>query len=107
MKTNEITNGAKRQKVQSSISRQSLFGKLPDEMVLTVLSYGEIKDIKRTRVWQSKKVQHCTETRSNFKASENNNLENLKWIYGFIGDTDFTDQVSYQAGIVKFNCTGI
>ena len=56
-------------------------------MVLTVLSYGEMEDIQNTRVWQSKKVQHCTETRSNWKASGNNNMVHLRWIHGFIGDT--------------------
>ena len=80
----------KKQKIESCISRQSLFGKLPDEMVLTILSYGEMVDIQSTRIWQSKEVQHCTKTISNFEASKNNNLDNLKWIYGFIGDTELT-----------------
>ena len=64
----------KRQKVQNNRLRQLLFGRLPDEMVLTILSYGEMEDIQSTRIWQSKKVQHCTETRSNWKASIMNPL---------------------------------
>ena len=50
------------QKVERNIAGQSFFGKLPDEMVLTILSYGEMEDIKNTRLWQSKKVQYWTET---------------------------------------------
>ena len=96
----------KKQKVQSSsTTRQSLFGKLPDEMVLTILAYGEMEDIESTRVWQSKKVQHCTHSRSNFEASYNNNFDNLKWIYDFIGDTDFTHKISETINLV-LNCTG-
>ena len=68
---------------------QSLFGNLPDELVMNVLSYGNKKDIHRTRVWQSKKVQHLTVTTSKIKAAENNNLDNMIWIYESIGDTDF------------------
>ena len=93
----------KRQKVES-MSRQSLFRDLPDEMVLNILSYGKMEDIQNTRVWQSKKVQRCTETISNIKASCNNNLDNLKWIYGFIGDTDFTGNLSEDG--IELNCTG-
>ena len=89
----------KKQKVEITIS--SLFGELPDEMVLTILSYGEMDDIQSSRVWQSKKVQHWTDTRSNWEASVNNNLDNLKWIYDFIGDTDFT-----RKSDSKLNCTG-
>ena len=59
----------KKQKVEITILRQSLFGKLTDEMVLIILYYGVMEDIQNTRVWQSKKVQHCTETRSNSVAS--------------------------------------
>ena len=70
--------------------QKSLFGKLPDEMVLTILSYGEMEDIHNTRVWQSRKVQYYTKTRYNWKAAANNNIDNLKWIYDFIGDTNFT-----------------
>ena len=89
---------SKKQKVESTTMR-SLFSKLPDEMVLTILSYGTMEDITSTRVWQSKKVQHFTETITNYEASENNNLDNLKWIYGFIGYTDLTFKV-------LLNCTG-
>ena len=84
----------KKQKVEITIS--SLFGELPDEMVLTILSYGEMNDIQNTRIWQSKKV----------KASENNNLDNLKWIYECIGDTNFTKSLDKMDGQVV-NCSGI
>ena len=76
-----------------TISRQSLFGRLPDEMVVTILFYGEMEDIQSTRVWQSKLVKRCTKTRSNWKDSINNHLDNLKWIYDFIGDTNFTKKI--------------
>ena len=42
----EIENGKKkRQKVQENMAIRSLFDNLPDEMVLTILSYGEMEDI--------------------------------------------------------------
>ena len=99
MEANEIKNVSKKQKVQS-VLRRSLFNKLPEEMVLTILSYGTMEDIQSTRVWQSKKVQHWTETITNYEASVKKNFDNLKWIYGFIGDMDFNKKMS------KRNCTG-
>ena len=92
--------------LQRCMSRQSLFGQLPDDMVLTILSYGEMEDIQNTRIWQSKKVQHWTETRSNFEASKLNNFENLKWIYGFIGDMSFTQKSEITDSVI-INCTGM
>ena len=97
----------KRQKVDMTISRQSLLSKLPDEMFLTILSYGEMEDIQNTRVWQSRRVQHWTETKSIWEASKNNNFDNLKWIYAFIGDTNFTHTLEDSNGsITVLNCTG-
>ena len=97
----------KKQKVRRSISRHVslLFGNLPDEMVLTILAYGEIKDIQSTRVWQSKKVQQYTQTRSHWEASVQNNFDNMKWIYDFIGNTDLTHNLEEFKTV--FNCTGI
>ena len=40
-----------------------LFEGFPDEIVLVILSYGTMKDIQSTRVWQSKDVKHRTGTR--------------------------------------------
>ena len=71
------------------MSIRSLFDKLPDEMVLTILSYGEMEDIESTRDWQSKNVQQCTETTLKIKAAKDDNLDNLKWIHGYIGDIEF------------------
>ena len=96
-------NMAKKQKVVITISRQSFFGKLPDEMVLTILAYGEMEDIQNTRVWQSKDVQYCTKTRSNWEASFNNNLDNLKWIYDFTGDTTFTRKIDGSNGVSQLH----
>ena len=48
-----------------------------------------MEDIQSTRGWQSKNVQHCTETKTKLKAGEDDNLDNLKWIYDYIGDTEF------------------
>ena len=79
----------KRQKVQNVMPIRSLFDKLPVEMVLTILSYNDMEDIQSTRGWQSKKVQHCTETRTKIEAAKNKNLDNLKWIHGYIGDIEF------------------
>ena len=81
----------KKQKVQITISRQS------------ILPYGEVEDMQSTRLWQSRKVQHWTKTRSNWKASIMNNLDSLKWIYDYIGDTDFTNKVEESDTIVGVN----
>ena len=89
----------KKRKVQRP-PRRSLFGNCPDEMVLTILSYCEIKDIQSTRVWQSKIVRHWTDTTSKLKAARNDNLDNIKWIYGYIEDIEFYGEDSV------INCTG-
>ena len=57
--------------------------------VLIILSYGTMNDIENTRDWQSENVKHCTETRTKMEAAEKNNLDNMKWIYSYIGDTTF------------------
>ena len=78
----EMSRKEKRQKVQDSMQERSLFDKLPDEMVLTILSYNAMEDIESTRGWQSRNVKHCTETRTKIEAAKNNNLDNLKWNRG-------------------------
>ena len=115
----EMENGKKkRQKVQENMAIRSLFDNLPDEMVLTILSYGEMVDIQNTRGWQSKNVQHCTETIWTWVAAENNNLDNLKWIYGYIGkiefktdesDDEYDDEEEYDetGNRLPNSCTGI
>ena len=114
-KSLEMKSGKEnKQKVQSIIQRRSLFDKLPDEMVLTILSYNDMEDIESTRGWQSKKVQHYTETRSKMEAAKKDNLDNLKWIYEFIGDTDFNycrsigndEFESHYGGILVFDEDG-
>lgn len=77
----------KKQKLQGSFKR-SLFGALPDETVLIILSYGTIEDIQSTRVWQSEKVKHFTELTCKIKVAENDNMENMKWVYEDIGDIE-------------------
>ena len=80
----------KKQKVQHVMKQELLlFGKLPDEMVVNILSYGTIEDIQNTRVNQTEKVKECTKTRSKLEAAEKNNLDNLKWIHVYIRDTEF------------------
>ena len=44
---------------------------LPEEMVLSILSYGTIEDIQNTRIWQTEKVKECTTTRSKLEAAKN------------------------------------
>ena len=79
-----------------------LFGVLPDEMVLSILSYGTIKDIENTRVWQTEKVKECTTTTTMIKAAKNDNLDTMKWIYHYIGKTEFHNDPKKP----KKNCTG-
>ena len=109
MQAREMTSNAhemkigitKKRKVQHDMKQQSLlFGELPDEMVMNILSYGDMDDIENTRAWQSKKVQHFTESICKEKAAEKNNLDNMKWIYEDIGDTEFYFDDE------KFTCTG-
>ena len=108
----EMENGKeKRQKVQNIMSRRSLFEKLPDEMVLTILSYGDMKDIQMTHGLQSKNVQHCTETTSSVEAAKYDNLDNLKWIYGYIGHIEFEsyseeDDHDDDGNLIPSSCTG-
>ena len=82
-------------------AKLSLFGKLCDEVVLNILSYCDLDDIQSTRIWQSKKVHHFTETTCKEKAAEKNNLDNMKWIYKAIGDTDF-----YPCNYEDMTCSG-
>ena len=56
--------------------KRSFFSAFPDEIVLIILSYGTMKDIHSTRVWQTEKVELCTETRSMWEAAKKNNLDN-------------------------------
>ena len=71
--------------------RSFFFNKCPDELVLMILSYGTMEDIESTRTWQTEKVQKWTETRSMEEAAKNNNLYNMKWIYGYSeGTVTFT-----------------
>ena len=81
-----------------------MFGECPDEVVLLILSFCPMKDIRNTRSWQTEIVRHSTETRTKLIAAEYDNLDNLKWIYGYIGDTEFY----YGNGEYgeKTNCTG-
>ena len=104
----------KRRRVQNIMPIRSLFDKLPDEMVLTILSYGEMVDIQNTRGWQSKNVQHCTETKTRLEAAKDYNLDNLKWIYDYIGDTKFKSNFKeddYEFDevqkMIPMRCTGI
>ena len=82
----------KKKKVQGDINMiriSLLFESFPDEIVLIILSYGTMDDIQSTRGWQSNDVQHYTETTSKLKAAENDNLDNIKWIYETIGNIKF------------------
>ena len=91
----------KKRKMEIQPKRKlSLFNGFPDEIVLIILSFGTIKDIQSTRVWQTAIAQHCTVTRSKLVAIENDNLDNLKWIYNCIGDTRFITTTRYK------NCEG-
>ena len=78
-----------------------MFKGFPDEIVLIILSYGTMKDIGNTRNWQTKNVMHCTETRTKEKAAENDNMDNMKWIYNYIEDTVFTAPLWHTK-----NCSG-
>ena len=99
----EIIIKKKKDKKEQSISRHvSLFGNCPDEIVLIILSYGTLSDLQSTRIWQSKKVQHCTESILKVKAAEKNNFDNIRWIYRDIGNTMFIEPSQF-----KNNCTGI
>ena len=95
-----IIRKEKKQKIVHGMKRSLLFGECPDEVVLIILSFCPIKDIENTRVWQMEIVRHSTVTRIKLKAAENNNFDNLKWIYNYIGDTEFYDQDA------KSNCIG-
>ena len=69
------------------------------------------EDIQSTRGWQSKKAQHCTETIKKLKAAEDNNLDNLKWIYDYIGDIEFKsnyeeDEYDEDGYMIPISCTG-
>ena len=87
-KRKDIERG-KKQKVDHGMKRSLLFGECPDEVVLIILSFCPEEDIENTRIWQTGIVRHSTETRIKLKAAKNDNLDNLKWIYDYIGDTEF------------------
>ena len=87
------------EKVEIQPKRRSLFNGCPDEMVLIILSFGDMEDIQSTRVWQTDNVQHCTESICKVGAAANDNLDNLKWIYNCIEDTKFM-------GPIYKNCSG-
>ena len=83
----------KKRKMEIQPKRKlSLFNGCPDEIVLIILSFGTMQDIQSTRVWQTAIVQHYTVTRSKTKAIENDNLDNLKWIYNFVGEKEFSNE---------------
>ena len=88
---------AKRQKVKVQPKRRSLFNGCPDEIVLIILSFGDMEDIQSTRIWQTANVQHCTVVTAKGKAAKNDNLDNLKWIYNYIGDTKFIKTRCYKS----------
>ena len=90
-------NGTQLKRSQAS----SVFDNLPDEMVLTILSYSAMEDIQSTRVWQSKTVQNCTTTRVTWEASQEDNLDTMKWIYEFIGDTRLGTYNYLYCGLIK------
>ena len=92
----------KKQKVQHDMKRSLLFKECPDEVVLIILSFCPINDIQSTRIWQTDIVRHSTETTIKLKAAENNNLDNLKWIHSYIGDTEFDEEDDNT----ESNCTG-
>ena len=94
----------KKQKVQHDMKRSLLFKECPDEVVLIILSFCPINDIQSTRIWQTDIVRHSTETTIKLKAAKNNNLDNLKWIHGYIGDTYFPDDDDDEEE--EENCTG-
>ena len=77
---------------EGDMKQESIFGVLPDEMVLSILSYGTIKDIENTRVWQTEKVKECTTTTSMIKAAKNDNLDTMKWIYIYIEKKIYIDR---------------
>ena len=88
----------KKQKVKddkNTTMQMSLFYKLPDEIFLHLLHYCETDEIENTRAWQSKVVQHCTETRDMIQAVKNGNLDNIKWI------KERMDNNASQVGIVR------
>ena len=63
---------------------------IPDELVLIILSFCHLDDIKNARASQTEFVRRSTETTTKMEAARNNNFDNLKWIYGYIKDTKFT-----------------
>ena len=93
----------KKRKMEIQPKRKlSLFNGFPDEIVLIILSFGTMQDIRGTRVWQTAIVQHCTVTTTKKKAAKNDNLDNLRWIYNYIEDTKFMEPYIKP----YINCTG-
>ena len=97
-------NIEKKQKVHHGTKRSLLFNGFPDEVVLIILSFCPEEDIENTRVWQTETVRHSTKTRNKLKATRKDNFDNLKWIYDYIGDTEFNNG-SGENGF-ELNCTG-
>ena len=83
-------------------SKSLLFKGCPDEIVLIILSYGTMNDIRSTRIWQTENVKLCTETRTKEEAAEKNNLDIMKWIYNCIENTTFI----FKTNFCKKNFTG-
>ena len=101
-----IKNKKKRIKVQTILKQKTLFRKLPDEMALNILSFCSTEDSKNTRVWQTKIVQRCTATTCKLNAARINNLDAMKWIYNYIGDTKFVMEPKKNSYDVHHNWTG-
>ena len=94
----------KKQKVQCELKRSLLFGECPDEIVLIILFFCSIQDIRSTRVYQTEVVRHSTVTRIKVRAAENDNLDNLQWIHDYIGDTEFCSGFGEHGE--EITCTG-
>ena len=93
------------EEVIPQIIMPSLFDIIPDELMLIILSYGTMEEIQNTRVYQSTKIQQHTETMSSWAACQNNNLDNLKWIFGRTGDIEDFEVLEITPDVV-YNSTG-
>ena len=78
-----------KKKNQSVSKPKTLFGKLPDEMALNILSFCSTEDSRNARVCQTEFVQRCTETTCKLEAARTYNYDAMKWIYNYIRDTTF------------------
>ena len=95
-----------KKKNQSVSKPKTLFGKLPDEMAMHILSFCSTEDSRNTRAWQTEIVKRCTETTCKLKAARNNNLDAIKWIYNCIGDTKFIMEPKKNSYDIQENWTG-